>query len=447
MLLRDYQHGAIDRVRRAMQGGARRVCLVIPTGGGKTVIFTEIVRRAVSAGRRALVLAHRAELVEQAYATLARAGLTVGAMCASAEAPPNPFAPVQVASVQTLLARRERPPADIIICDEAHHFAAGAEEFAALISDYPKAHVVGVTATPERGDGCGLRSCFDALVIGATVQELTDAGHLVPSEVMRPERALEPGQLARSPVDAYAEHAAGRPAIVFVRSVALAESYAQEFSMRGYQAHAISAETPWAERRMWIDAFRRGTVKVLTSVAVLTEGFDAPETSCVILARGCGSAGLYLQMIGRGLRPAPGKSDCVILDLRGVSHEHGKPEDERDYSLDGVGIRLRDPNSYCPVCGVARTPPAPCEACGYAPSGEDLAKPDKFTGDPLVKYAKLRAEADDARAKRLARWIADAERKGHKPGAWKHKFNAVYGMWPSKALELTARAAMQQGAA
>jgi superfamily II DNA or RNA helicase len=224
--------------------------------------------------------------------------------------------------------------------------------------------------------------------------------------------------------------------------VRLAEEYAAEFTLRGITARAVSTETPAAERSLYLGAFKRGQIQVLTNVNVLTEGFDDPATSCCILARGCGSPGLYLQMCGRILRPTAGKRDAILLDLRGVSHEHGRPEDDREYSLEGRGISLRDPNSYCPVCGAPRTPPEPCTSCGYAPSGEDASKPDSFTGDKLKPYHAFRQTDDDAkRVERLARWLTDAARKGHKPGAAKYKFSAVYGNWPT-AVEMAAANAL-----
>jgi superfamily II DNA or RNA helicase len=431
LALRPYQLDAVERVRCAARAGKSRILLVVPTGGGKTVICAAIASDIVSRGGRILFLAHRAELIDQAAGALERAGLTVGAICSSASTPPNPFAPVQVASVQTLLARNVRPPADVILPDEAHHFGEAAEQWSALLRSYPDAQIVGPTATPERGDGTGLAGSFDSIVVGATVRELTAGGYLVPCRVLRPDKPLSPGELAQDPVDAYFEHASGRRAVVFARSVPYAEQYAASFEARGVVARAISADTPWAERRLYIDAFRRGTIQVLVNVYVLTEGFDAPEVSCCILVRGAGSAGMYLQMVGRVLRPAPGKTDALVLDLRGVSHEHGLPEDEREYSLEGRGIRLRDPNSYCPVCGALKPPGEACGSCDYAPSGEDNAKPDRVVGAPLKPYHRLRVEEDPARARRLANWIVYARRHGYKDGWWKAKFHAVYGVWPS----------------
>src|SRR6185312_11439346 len=110
----------------------------------------------------------------------------------------------------TLLSRGDRPPADVIIADEAHHFASASVEWSALLAAYPGAHIIGPTATPERGDGCGLGTMFDGLVVGATVRELTDLGHLVPCEIMRPDKYLQSGEIAQNPVDAYVQHAQGR---------------------------------------------------------------------------------------------------------------------------------------------------------------------------------------------------------------------------------------------
>jgi len=415
---------------------APRALLVLPTGGGKTAVGAEIVRRCVARGQRALWLAHRAELVDQAAATLTSRGLVVGAVSASAMTPPNPFAPVTVATVQTLLARRVRPKAGIVVADEAHHFAA--DGFSALLRDYPGSWVLGLTATPERGDGRGLGAMFQRLVVGTSVRELTALGHLVPCEILRPDRYLGPAELAQSPLDAYLAHGRGRPTLVFARNVELANDYTAAFRAAGVDAQCIHGETPWSDRIRMLGEYRAGRIPVLVNVQVLTEGFDAPETSCVILARGCGTSGLYLQIIGRALRTAPGKRDALLVDLRGVSHELGRPEDDRVYSLDGKGIRSKDDAVYCPVCGALREAGEACVACGWAPSS-DPSKPDAILNTPLVKYAAKRREDESARAETLARWIADARAKGHKEGAVMHKYRAVYGEWPSRELVRAAK--------
>lgn len=438
MTLRDYQQRAVDGVRAEFNSGARSVLLVLPTGAGKTRTASEMVSRATSRGLRTLWLAHRGELVDQAAEALASCGLHVGAMSASAQTRPHPYAPVQVATIQTLLARRATPPADLIIVDEAHR--AIADEWATFVRSYPSAHVVGLTATPERSDGRGLGEMFQRIVVGVTVRELTERGFLVPCEILRPARALRSGELAQSPVEAYMAHARDRQTVLFCRSVELAREYLAAMVERGVRAALVTGETPWGDRVRALEAFRTGGVEVLVNVAVLTEGFDAPATSCVVLARGCGTAGLYLQIVGRALRPAPGKRDALLIDLRGVSHEHGEPADERVYSLDGVGIRSKDQAVYCPVCAAMREAGEGCTACGWTPSGEGIGA-DSVVGEPLVKYAAKRAEDDDKRAETLARWMRDASAKGYRAGWAYAKYAAVYGARPSQTVLAKMRGA------
>lgn len=437
MTLRDYQLRAIEGVREHIRAGRRRPCLVMPTGAGKTRTAAEIVRRTVAGGRSVLWLAHRAELVDQAAETLHAQGLLVGAVSASAQTPPNPFAPVQVSTIQTLLSRKVRPTADVLIADECHHFVA--DSFGAVVRDYPNAHVIGLTATPERSDGRGLGEIFDSIFVGTTIRHLTERGTLVPCEIMRPQRYLASGELAQSPVDAYVQHAGNRKAIVFARSIELAESYAADFCNRGIACRTVSAETPWPERSSALEAFRLGSVRVLTNVFALTEGFDVPDMSCVILARGFGTPGPYLQAVGRALRSAPGKTDALVLDLRGVSHELGRHDDERIFSLDGKGIRSADSMLYCQVCGAARETGEPCTVCGWRPAANE-AVGDTVVNEKLERYAEIRRDDDAARIRRLAKWASAARAAGYKLGWAKGKFKAVYGCWPTRDVEAAAMA-------
>lgn len=446
--LRDYQHRAIASIRQAAAQGARSILAVSPTGSGKTTIASEIVRRAVERGSRVLWLAHRAELVEQAYDRLALFGLEAGVVSASPTRPVNPFRPVQVAMVQTLLARGSRPEADVIIWDEAHH--APSDEWSSLARDYAAARLVGFTATPERSDGRGLGNVYQRLVVVAQVRELVEQGHLVPTDIRRPGQRLRPGQIAQRPCDAYSRIATGRRAIVFSPSVMAANLHADEFRAAGFAAEVVHGNTSAGERAAVLERFRAGELRVLINVYVLTEGFDAPETDCVILARGCGTAGTYLQMVGRGLRPAPGKRDCLVIDLHGVSHVHGQPEDDRTYSLEGKGIRCGDDaaevdgQGSCRVCGAPVEPGDACSECGTEP--RQLEAP-KVAGVELVRYAQKRAEDDSQRAATLARWIREARARGYKPGFVRAKYRAVYGTAPTAAIEEAARALLEGRAA
>ena len=289
--------------------------------------------------------------------------------------------------------------------------------------------IVGLTATPERGDGAGLAPLFNGLVVGASVGELVSAGHLVSCDVLRPTRVLKNGQIAQDPLAAYREHgqdgARPRQAILFARTVEEAEGYAASFSSAGFRAECITAMTRPDVREMALEAFRRGLVRVICNVYVLTEGTDLPNAEVCILARGAGTAGIFVQMVGRVLRPHPGKREALLLDLRGVTHVHGRPEDERSYALEGRGITVAAA-SVCAVCSAPLGGGYPCAECGYTPTQTEAAKTE-VTGDPLVKFARMREQGDDERARVLRRWVKNALDKGHKPTSVRYKWRAVYG--------------------
>lgn len=431
--LRDYQREAVLGVRRAMVEGGKRVVLVIPTGGGKTRIGAAIVERSLIKGRRVVWLAHRTELIEQTAKTLHEHGLPVGVVAASSAWPIDASAPVQVCSVQTLLARDQRPPADLLVWDECHHASESAPTWAALLAAYPNIPTLGLTATPERGDGSGLGALFDRLVVGTTVRELTLQGHLVPCEVVRPPRLLKSGELAQEPLDSYREHTPGQQGFLFATSVDEAKRYAEQFSAAGFRSVAIHADTPSAERAVSLELFKQGVIRMLCNVYVFTEGTDLPMAQVCILARGASTAGCYLQMVGRVLRPHRGKSVATLHDLRGVSHVHLMPEDERAYSLVGKGIAF----AALAMCKVCKTPLGatgyPCATCGYAPQAGDEsgAEQPTITGDRLVKYERMIAMGPEQRFETLVRWVRAADAKGWKRGAVRHKWRAVFGAPPS----------------
>ena len=436
MALRDYQLKAVEDVRAEYRRGVRSVCLVMPTGAGKTkTAAIGMVTPAVAKGRRVIWVVNRIDLVDQAADVLTGIGLTVGAVCAGARTPPQPFAPVQIATPQTLLARAERPPADFVIADEAHHFASA--RFAEVLQAYPAAHVLGLTATPERGDGIGLGSVFRALVLGPTVAQLTQLGHLTPAEILRPAGKLRPGQIAQRPVDVYLQHARGRRALVFSTAKLLAERVRDDFRAAGLGCELVVDSTPGSERRRHFAALAAGEIAALSGVGVFTEGFDLPAVDCVILSRFFGHSGGYLQAVGRALRPSPGKSDALILDLTGTSHDHGLPTDERLYSLDGRGIRRGDGEpeinqAFCRVCGAPATPGEACPECGTEPRTQDVT----VTGEKIDRYAGMKKQPDDKRIANLAGWLVvqrTAKKKDGSPYSvrWAAvKYQALYGEWP-----------------
>ena len=256
--LRDYQSRAVHEGLRLLRGGVRRVCLVSPTGSGKTRMGVEF---PVQLGGRGIWLAHRTELIKQAGMRLRDSGLDVGLVSPLFE--PDPWAKVQVASLDTLAARKERPPADWVIHDECHH--AMAETYGEVLDGYPDAMHVGLTATPQRRDGRALSQRFDGLVVAASYSELLTAGHIVPCRVFRPEEYMG-SDLAKEPLVAYQElERMGFPrasTFAFAQTVELAEKYAVEFAAAGIGTATLTAKTKERDRSSILERFRLGAEQI-----------------------------------------------------------------------------------------------------------------------------------------------------------------------------------------
>jgi superfamily II DNA or RNA helicase len=449
--LRDYQERALVACRRAYRGGAKGVVLVMPTGTGKTRTGVGAIARHLGTRippAHVVWIAHRQELCEQAWDALADAGIPARVVGDGVGRFGDDEGDVTVAMIQTLVARELRPEASFVVYDEVHHAAAA--EYRDVVAHYEKLGVprLGLTATPERGDGRGLgRAGWDAIITGISVAEATERGYLVPCEIERPARRLRARTVAQRPVDAWLEYARGRRTIVFAPNLESASQFVAEFAALGIAADLVWGTMPAARRVSVLEGHRGGLFPVLVNVGVLTEGYDDPAVSCVILARGCGSAGLYLQMVGRGLRPAPGKTDCVVIDLLGTSHDHGLPDDPRFYSLDGKGIRRTqtDDLRFCQLCGCPLDAGvSECPECGREVQGSSYV-PDVVHA-PLVRYARKRSEGAVERAATLARWLRDARNEGHKPGRAMMKYKGVYGSSPpSDVVSLAYRTLRELG--
>jgi DNA repair protein RadD len=356
MNLRPYQTRAIDDLRATYQRGSRAPVLVLPTGGGKTVIAAEIIRSAVSLGRRVLFLAHRRELIDQAARKLAAAGIHDVRTIQAASDLGSRRAPVTVASVPTLTKWQTMPPADLVVFDECHHVVA--KTWRKIADAYGLSRLLGLTATPQRSDGSPLGDVFDALVVGSTVAELTDAGHLVRCRTFAPPNVLDTARVALTPAEAYAQFGEGRRGVVFCST--RDEAAAIAGTIPG--AAVVHGAMPTGKR-----AAALKTARVLVNVHVLTEGWDDPECSICILARKPQHAGTYLQMVGRVLRPAPGKPYATVVDLCGSSLVHGTADTPRAFTLDGGGIRRtddREPIRQCPSCGAVFVSAQQCPECG-----------------------------------------------------------------------------------
>jgi DNA repair protein RadD len=389
---RDYQREAAAKVGAAFNDGARRVVLVAPTGSGKGTMGVLEVERALGACERVVWFTHRVELIGDTSARLDRLGLPHGVVRPNS-ARTDPSAPAQLATIQTLMARGERPPGDLLVCDEAHHITAAS--YRVFVEAYPNARILGLTATPERADGAALGGMFERMVVAATVRELTARGFLVPCDVIGPARRRD--TLPLSPAEAVAKYAAGRRVIVFGKSTLHARALADELG--GVCIEGGMAPRKRAEMLM---RFARGDLRVLTNVHVLTEGWDCPEAEVCVLARGCSSVATYLQIVGRVLRPSAHKARALVVDLFGCVHEHGLPDEARTFSLEGRAIRRAaslPALQRCETCLALFAPRESCPRCGAA------AKPTAAPASP--------AKLDREELQRISATIPREEKQGY----------------------------------
>lgn len=406
---RPYQERAFTGVRGAWDAGKRAVCLVCPTGGGKTFMGS---RLALERGGPVLWVAHRRELVKQAYAALHR---EVGGASLGIIAPGHEFergARIQVGTVQTILARSPDVAPSVLVLDECHHYAS--EEWRELAGRWPGAVTLGLTATPERGDGRPLGDIFDSLVVAAQYSELISEGFLCEAVVFHPGEVLQ-GALANDPVKMWKRHSRGMRGFAFMPTVKAARELAERFTREGLPAACIDAKTAKSERDDRLARFAAGELQVLTNVDTLTEGVDVPAAGVCMLGRRFQTVGAYLQAGGRVLRPHESKEHAVIIDLTGASLVHSWPTVDRVYSLDGKGIRkesAENPVRNCLQCGlVYLCAEEACPDCGSRPPPR-VARPQRIYSLELQEAWAGEHTADDAKAREYARLRIVARSKG-----------------------------------
>lgn len=417
--LRQDQQELKNGIYRSWQTGSRFVLGVLPTGGGKSVISSDIVLDRHNMGSQQVVIAHRVELVSQMAMHVARRGIphrviapkeVVGQVIAAQREElgrsfVNPTALCSVAGVDTLLARKDDlepwcKQQDFWIIDEAHHVLSE-NKWGRAVRLFPRAYGLGVTATPQRADGMGLGvhadGVFQDMICGPSVRELINMGAITDYDYACPQsdfeiddtilapsgdfsqakmaEASKKSRLVGDVVTEYVKLAFGKRCIVFAINVEDANKIAQNFEALGIRAKAVSAKTPSAVRDDAVKRFKRGDIWVLINVDLFGEGFDVPACEVVSMARPSASLAVFLQQAGRALRTMHGKTHGLIIDHVSNYKRHRFPDTPRYWSLDRRMKREKKPKDpeeielrVCPECvrPHERALPA-CPHCGWVP--------------------------------------------------------------------------------
>lgn len=444
--LRPRQVKAIEDVRLAYAQGYRSPILRASTGFGKTHTSAEIIRSAVSKGKRVWFTAHLRELLLDTSRRLTSANIHHAFICAGF--PMGLKQPVQIVSIETLRRRIDKIPdsymPDLLIVDEAHVGMDRTKEMQAALGN-PLSLLL--TATPSLLSGRGLGEISDIIVETCGTQELIDEGLLVPIRYFAPSvvdlsgvkqrmgdyaqnelsEAMDKPSITGSAVAHYRKLAHKRPAVCFCVSIEHAEHTAAEFRSAGYRATVVSGNSSELDRRNALNDLRDGKVDVVCNCQLWIAGVDCPAISCIILLAPTQSLTKYLQSVGRGLRLHPGKKDCIILDHANCAATHGLPTDDREWSLDGERRRKRksDPDDIpiktCPDCfRVLRSSVSVCE-CGhvFTPRGREIEVVEGELAEIDVVALRRERMREQGRAQTLEDLLELAARTGKKPG-WAH---------------------------
>jgi DNA repair protein RadD len=423
MQLRPYQEEIVLKARSLMQQGVKSMLIQSPTGSGKTLLTAHMLGTAARKQMASWFIVHRRELVKQSIKAFGEVGVNHGVISA------NFFEdlrhPIQIASIQTLARRYHKlTPPKLVIWDECHHIAAGT--WAKIRASLPNAFHIGLTATPQRLDGAGLRDFFSEIIHGPSVEWLIENGYLAPYRIFAPggvsmagvhtrmgdfvrsemQTAIDKPTITGDAIKHYRKLSEGKRAVVFCVSIEHSKHVVQQFLAEGINAAHVDGETDPIERDNTLRRFERGEIKILSNVELFGEGFDLPSLETLICLRPTQSLSLWLQMCGRVLRPSPGKTEAIILDHAGNCERHGFPDQEREWSLDGRGERSKGAGDgisvrVCPRCFAAQFSGIPvCKHCGFRfelkPRQVDEVDGELIEVDPALIKAQRRREQGTA---------------------------------------------------
>ena len=342
MELRPYQEEAKEAVEGQWESGTKKTLLVLPTGCGKTIVFAKITEDCVRNGDRVLILAHRGELLEQAADKIAKA---TGLGCATEKAEETCLGSwfrITVGSVQSLmresrLKQFSRDYFDTIIIDEAHHCIS--DSYQRILKHFPEAKVLGVTATPDRGDMRNLGQVFESLAYEYTLPKAIKEGYLspikavtIPLQVDLTSVGIQSGDFKAgdlgSALDPYLERIAEemkkycreKKTVVFLPLVKTSQKFRDILNNHGFRAAEVNGES--SDRAELLENYAAGKYNVLCNSMLLTEGWDCPDVDCIVVLRPTKVRSLYCQMVGRGTRLAPGKEHLLLLDFLWHTERH-----------------------------------------------------------------------------------------------------------------------------
>lgn len=341
-ILRDYQLNYTQKTKELFSQNIQKILLVMPTGTGKTTVFSSLSKDWLSMGSRVLIAVHRIELVDQIVERLATFDIQAGVM--AGDEPFYPELPVQVGMIQSLFKYSDWIP-EYIVVDECHHSVA--KTYLGLWERYPHTKILGVTATPVRLDGKGFSDLYEAMLNLYPLDYFFEKGYLVrpihyfcgelpPSSLRdissggdyslsRQTRHLVQSKALTSVVETYQRYSPGKKAVVFAASIQHSKMLTEEFQARGISAAHLDGDVEKGLRKKIIDGFRSGLYQVLLNFDLISEGFDCPDIDSVLIARRTKSLSTYIQIVGRCLRPDPkaGKEFGYVLDCSGQWLEHG----------------------------------------------------------------------------------------------------------------------------
>lgn len=448
MELRPYQKKAIEEIRAHFAAGRKKVLLHLATGGGKTHIFSYVIKQASERAKRSIMIVRGRKLVDQASKRLFHEHVPHGIRMAG-HWNKNYSARVQVCSVDTLISRRTKeglPEAVIVVIDEAH--MATSEGYRTIIDAYPDAFFLSVTATPYTQRP--LSYLADAIVHPITMQELIDQGHLCGFRYFAPsapdlrwvkidsksrdydkeglERVMDTAALSGDIIEHWRKLAENTPTLCFAVSIKHSKHIVERFKEAGIAAEHCDADTPDGEREKIIERLQNGITKIISNVGIFCTGIDIPCLRTIIMARPTQSYNLFIQQCGRGTRLFPDKQHCLLLDHAGNLLKHGFPTQEPEVDLDGkINRATESPTNsakVCPKCFSVydRTQNDKCPACEHQ---EPVKKIKMSESDEQLEEIVVTSKTSIEQSLDHLKLIA--KKRGYKQGWVWHKFIEKWG--------------------